>query len=121
MTYVLEQVQAAHLGHLQVTDHQIETAVRQLTERLGTVLGRTHRVPLHGQEVCQDIANEFFVVDDEDPWLIGGDWIHHMPRPSTPPRGRGVVTTSCACMKRRFRALMTACAKSGPRRDPVVR
>ncbi len=64
---LLDQLEPAHVGHLQIRDDQVVAALVQLLERQRAVLDGVHDVPLHGQEVGQDLADHLLVVDDEDP------------------------------------------------------
>ena len=63
----LDQLEAAHVGHLQVRDHQVVAAPVQLLDGLRAVLDGVDHVAFHGQEVGQDLADDLLVVDDQDP------------------------------------------------------
>ena len=63
----LEQLQAAHARHLEVGDHDVVAAPRQLHQRALAVRHRVHQVAFERQEVAQDLADRPLVVDHQDP------------------------------------------------------
>ena len=71
----VEQLDAAHARHLEVADDEIVVGVAELRERRRAVLRRADDVPLHAEEVGQDVPDELLVVDDEDArsFVGGGD------------------------------------------------
>ncbi len=64
---LLDQLEPTHVGHLQIRDDQVVAALVQLLEGQRAVLDGVDDVPLHGQEVGQDLADHLLVVDDQDP------------------------------------------------------
>ncbi len=68
---LLDELEAAHVGHLEIRDHEVVAAAVQLLERLDAVLDRVDDVPLHVEEVGEDLADDLLVVDDEDARALG--------------------------------------------------
>ena len=62
----LEHLVAGELGHHDVEQHEVERLLRQSLERLASVLGDVHGVPIAPQTPRQEIAIHLVVVDDED-------------------------------------------------------
>jgi hypothetical protein len=61
-----QELHAAHARHLEVADDEVVVRATQLGERARAVLGRAHHIPLHPQELGQDLANALLIVDDKD-------------------------------------------------------
>jgi hypothetical protein len=61
----LQQLEPAHVGHLQVAEHQVVVGAGQLDQGGGAVFGGAHPEALHGQEVGQDLADDLLVVHHE--------------------------------------------------------
>jgi hypothetical protein len=78
---LLQQLEAAHVGHLHVGDDQVVAAALQLAEGALAVLDGADEVALHGEEVGQDLADHLLVIDDEDARRVvrGGQGLH-VPR-----------------------------------------
>ena len=68
---LLEQLEAAHAGHLEIGDHQVVAAARSSLQRLVAVLDGVDDVALHGEEVGEDLADHLLVVDDQDARDVG--------------------------------------------------
>jgi hypothetical protein len=64
--HFLEQIEAAHLRHLEVADDHVVARALKLVDGAGPVLGRADDVALHSEKVRDDVADELLVVDDED-------------------------------------------------------
>ncbi len=61
-----QQLDATHLRHLQVTQHQVVMLPRELDERLRAILRGSNDEAFHRKEVGQDLTNDLLVVDDQD-------------------------------------------------------
>ena len=105
---LLDQLEAAQVGHLQIRDDQVVAALVQLLEGQRAVLDGVHDVPLHGQEVGQDLADHLLVVDDQDP---GGLQHRDVVRPLAPLGRIGRVRWSAAALRR--------LCLGAPRRSPA--
>ena len=70
--HLAQQLEAAHLRHLQVADDHVVAGALELVRRAHAVFGGAHDVALHAEEVGDDVADEFLVVDDEHPRAIFG-------------------------------------------------
>ena len=67
-----QQIQPAHFGHLQVTDDHVVAGALELVRCAHAVFGRAHDIALHTEEVGDDVADEFLVIDDENPRPVFG-------------------------------------------------
>ncbi len=63
---VLEQLDAPHVGHLQVGDHQVVGVRVDLGERDAPVFGRADLKAFEREKVREDLADDLLVVDHED-------------------------------------------------------
>ncbi len=61
-----EEVDAAHVGHLEVGQHHVEGLVPERLEGVPAVAGRDALVPLRFQDHLEDVPLVLLVVDDED-------------------------------------------------------
>jgi hypothetical protein len=68
-----QQIEAAHTRHLEVADDQVVARAFELLHGARAVLRRAHDVAFHPEEVRDDVANELFVVDDEDARSVLGE------------------------------------------------
>ncbi len=55
-----------HLRHLQIGDQEIEAGLRELAQGGLAVLAGDHVVPGSGERIHQELADAFFVVDDQN-------------------------------------------------------
>jgi hypothetical protein len=85
--HLLEQLDAPHPRHLEIADDEVVARVTELVQRRRAVLGRADDVPLHPEEVGEDVANELLVVDDEDRRTLI-DTAHARAGPDARRRGR---------------------------------
>ena len=61
-----QHLQAVHLVHLEIGQHQIEGLAVEQAQGLGTALSGGDGIALAGQDVVQVAQGDLFVVDDED-------------------------------------------------------
>ena len=61
-----EELEAAHVRHLQVAQHQVEAVTRELDQCAAPVLCGANVETLHRQEVRENFPDHFLVVDHED-------------------------------------------------------
>ena len=70
-----DQLETAHVGHLQIRDHQVVAALLELLHRRDAVLDRLDDVALHAEEVGEDLADHLLVVDDEDARRVSRQYV----------------------------------------------
>ena len=68
---LLDQLEAAHVGHLQIGDDQVVAARCSSSQRRDAVLDGVDDVALHAEEVGEDLADHLLVVDDQDAGRLG--------------------------------------------------
>src|SRR3569832_907664 len=70
-----DEREAAHAAHVDVADYEVESGVSKRSQRffcrarVGTLVGIA-------QYVDQQISDLFFIVDDENLWLLGFNYFH---------------------------------------------
>ena len=74
---LLEQLEAAHAGHLQIADDEVVAAPLELAQRRVAVLDGADDIAFHGQKIGEDLADDLFVIDDQDARRFLVDLILH--------------------------------------------